>query len=251
MYSTIRVVIDWGPRPMNLYSFFYGRSKGPEKAGKNDPKGPLLFLSMFKWHFGRLVGLNLLFVVTCLPVVTIPCAMTAMSKVLGLMLNRRICYPVYHYRHAFTDEWKRSSLVGWLFLLAVVASLLGVWFYPRSGLSFGSILGGLCLFLAAVLLLGTVYLFPMIAFTDLGVRQLINNSLFLVFLCLPYSVLVLLLDAAFLILLYVGLPYTSPVIPILGFSFLGLIGNQAAWQALHRYVFKDDAAKTVEGENKV
>lgn len=231
---------------MNLYGFFYGDKKRPRKAGDNNPKGPKLFLSMFRWHFGRLVGINLLFILACLPIITIPCAMTAMSKVLGLMLNRKICYPFYHFRRAFVDEWKRSSLTGWLFILGVLAACLGVWFYPRSGVPYGYLLGGLCLVIGIILVMGSIYLFPMIAFTNLTFRQLINNSLLLVFLCLPYSVLAVILDLCFGVCLYFGLPYTSPILPLLGFSLVGLIGNQVAWHAMHKYVITDIASQASE-----
>ncbi|WP_390134860.1 DUF624 domain-containing protein [Bifidobacterium apicola] len=220
---------------MNLYGFFYGDHKHRVRSD-NNPHGPMLLLSVLRWHAGRLVGINLLFVVSCLPVVTIPCALTAMSKVLGLMLERRICYPLYHFRKAFADQWRRSLPAGWSLLAVLAAAMLGVWFYPRSGLPLAPILGALCLVIALLLLSASIYLFPMIAFTDLGVGALLANAIRLALLCLPMTVLVLFVDAGILAVCYLGLPYTVPVMPVIGFVLMGLVGNMAGWAAMKRYV---------------
>ncbi|BDR52596.1 hypothetical protein KIM372_05030 [Bombiscardovia nodaiensis] len=221
---------------MSLYNFFYGSKHVHENSKQANPQGIRLFWSVVKWHFGRLVGLNVLFILACIPIVTIPCAMTAMSKVLGLFLTRRICYPLYHFRRAFIDEWKRSTAAGGALLLSLIALLIGAWFYPRMGLSFGWILGGLCLALAVLVLAASIYLFPMIAFTDLPFASLLQNAFSLSMICLPYTLVALAGSALILAVSYLGLPFTVVIMPVLGCSLIGLACNQAAWHALKTYV---------------
>lgn len=225
---------------MSIYGFLYGGSSHESDKQRN-PKGFGLLTAMIKWHWGKLIGLNLLFIVSCLPVVTIPCAMTAMSRVLGLFLQRRICYPVHDYWKAFKGEWKRSLSAGWILIGVMVLSVLGMWFYPRAiGGAAGTAAGGACLVVGVLALSATIYLFPMIAFTDLKPLQLFKNALLLVLVRLPQTVLALSAVVAVLVVTYVGMPVTVLVMPVFGFSLIGLIGVFSGWGALKQYVIKDE-----------
>ncbi|OZG63410.1 hypothetical protein BLEM_0113 [Bifidobacterium lemurum] len=233
---------------LNLYGLFYGGSSH-ESDRQRDPKGVALLLCVVKWHWSRLVGLNLLFLLTCVPVVTIPCAMASMSRVAGLLVRRKVCYPVHDYLTTFRTEWKRSTLAGWAMLLVLAAALLGVWFYPRvhPGTP-GMMAAGLLLVVAVLDACAMMYLFPMVAFTDLPVGKLLANSVLLLSVRLPQSLLALAATLALIALSWAGQLATVWVMPLIGFSLIGLIGVHTAWPALRRHVIVDDpdpaAAKT-------
>lgn len=225
---------------MNLFGMFYGSGEGHESDRAAHPEGIRLFFSVIKWHWGRLIALNLVFLLTCIPIVTIPCAMTAMSKVMGLFLQRRICYPMHDYFKAFGAEWKRSTLAGWATLLVVAAGVVGAWFYARVGIPGGVALAGVCLLFALVAIGAMVYLFPMIAFTDLRVRDLLRNAVLLALGNLPRTVAALALSALVLAVSYLFQPWTVWVMPLVGCSMIALMGVYVAWNAMKQHVIRDD-----------
>ncbi|MCH9276239.1 DUF624 domain-containing protein [Bifidobacterium amazonense] len=233
---------------MNLYSMFYGNGGRRESDRDAHPHGLRLFLSVIKWHWGRLIGLNVLFIVSCLPIVTIPCAMTAMSEVLGRLVQRRVCYPLHDYRVAFTREWKRSGLCGLAVFAVFALAVTGVWFYMRSGQPFGVVLAGLCTAAAALSVMAMTYVFPLIAFTDLPVRDVLRNAVLLTQVRFGQSLAALVAIAAVLMISYVGLPYTVLVMPLFGCSLIGLIGVFSAWGGISRYVIVGKRGTTADAD---
>lgn len=225
---------------MNLFGMFYGNGEGHESSRQAHPEGIRLHFSVIKWHWGRLIALNLIFIVSCIPVVTIPCAMTAMSKVTGLFLQRRICYPTHDYLKAFGAEWKRSTLAGWTLWLIVLLGAFGAWLYPKLNIPGGVALAGVCIMFVLFAFAAMIYVFPMIAFTDLRVRDLLKNGILLAVMKLPQTVAALLVAVAIIAFSYLLLPWTVWVMPVLGFSLIALTGTYVAWNAMKRYVITDD-----------
>ena len=225
---------------LNLYGLFYGGEKHESDKQRN-PQGIALYFSVIKWHWSQLIGLNLLFLVTCIPIVTIPTAMTAMSRVLGLMVRRRVCYPVHDYCTVFREDWKRATLAGGAAWLLVVIAAFGAYFYPRvyqGALGMGA--AGILIIVVAVVLMMMVYLFPMITFTELSPAKLLKNSLTLVMIRLPQTALVMLVAMVVIVISWAGQLFTVWVIPLFGFSLIGLTGVYVGWNGLKRYVITDD-----------
>lgn len=225
---------------MNLFGMFYGNGEGHESSRQAHPEGIALYFAVIKWHWGRLIALNLLFIVSCIPIVTIPCAMTAMSKVTGLFLQRRICYPSHDYLKAFAAEWKRSTLAGWALWLVVLLGFLGSWFYTKAGIPGGIVFAGVTAMFAMIALAAMIYVFPMIAFTDLKVRDLLKNGVLLAIMRLPRTLAAMAVALVTVGVSYLFQPWTVLIMPIFGFSLIALTGTYVAWGAMKRYVITDD-----------
>ena len=76
-----------------------------------------------------LLKLNLIFLVSCLPVVTIPPAVYAMTMVVRRMVLDQPVDCLYHYRAAFCGYWKRAYAAFLLTALSLGVSGFGAWFY--------------------------------------------------------------------------------------------------------------------------
>lgn len=233
---------------MSLYSLFYnGRSHESEREA--NPQGIHLFFAVIKWHWGRLIGLNVMFILSCVPIVTIPCAMTAMSAVLGRMVQRRVCYPFHDYWREFTHEWKRSTACGAAVFGVLAAALFGMLFYPRSGMPGGYALAGLCLAVALVDVMVMMVVFPLVAFTDLPVSAVLRNALLLTQMRLGRMAAALAALAGLTAVTYLGMPFTALVPPLIGCSLAGLIGVFAAWDGMKRHVIVDMADHVTAGRD--
>ena len=74
----------------------------PEKTGIGR------FAEILSLECVTLVKLNLLFLLTCLPVVTIPAAVFALNQVTRMMILDQPVTCFYHYRMALRTFWRRA-----------------------------------------------------------------------------------------------------------------------------------------------
>ncbi|MCI9577439.1 MAG: DUF624 domain-containing protein [Oscillibacter sp.] len=95
----------------------------PEKTGA------ARLAEIFSIECVTLVKLNLLFLLSCFPVVTIPAAVFAMNRVTRMMVLDQPVTLVYHYKTAFRKEWKRAFAAFFAMAVPLILSACGVWFY--------------------------------------------------------------------------------------------------------------------------
>ncbi len=126
----------------------------PEKTGI------ARFVEILQVECTTLVKLNLLFLVSCLPLVTIPPAVYALNSVIRRMVLDQNVDCLYHYRTAFKTGWKRSYGAFFLVAAPLVCSGFGAGFYLRYA-------GDNPLFFAPFLLCSTIFLVTMLASTYL------------------------------------------------------------------------------------
>lgn len=122
----------------------------PEKTGF------ARFLEILQIECATLVKLNLLFLVTCVPIVTIPPAIFAMHMVVRKMVLDEPVDCFHHYRTAFKEHWKTAYGAFFVTVLPLAAGAFGALFYLRSAMEDP-------LFLAPFVLCSTVFLVTMLA----------------------------------------------------------------------------------------
>ena len=209
---------------------WYEPKKDTPGIDKNAPKkkGFALFLETFWREFFPLLKLNLLFLLSCIPIVTIPAAITAANRITVTMVRDRNYFMWTDYWAAFKRDFWHSLLGG--LLLAVALGLFGLstWFYfmlSQSFQKFFLILAGCsaCLLLTAYFTF--LYFFPMLAMVDLPTMTLLKNSIIMSYSCfkrtLPAALITLALSAV-----CVGLfPYSLVYAVCIAFSLNSLISN--------------------------
>lgn len=95
----------------------------PEKTGA------ARFFEILQLECVTLLKLNLLFLVSCIPVVTIPPALFAMQRVVRKMVLDEPVRCFYDYRTAFQKGWKVAYGAFFLTALPLVLGGYGMWFY--------------------------------------------------------------------------------------------------------------------------
>lgn len=205
------------------------------KSRKPLIKGILSFFKILYVEMFEIMGLNLLFLVSCLPVVTIPAACTAMSRVTLCMVRQEEYSLRKTFWRTFHQNFGKSLLGGMLLFLGLGASGYGVLFYFRMLEHSVFYLPFLLSFAVAVVLSAAgLFLFPLIATIDLPLRALLKNAVLLPFLY-PYKIL-----AALLVLGVLGsvcillAPHTVPIILLLLFSVSSLIAANAVSAGIQR-----------------
>ncbi len=101
------------------------RPDEPEKTGWSR------FTEIITLECGSLLKLNLLFLLTSLPVVTIPVALYAMHLVIRRIVCDETVDCVYHYRTAIRQNWKKAYAAFFVVALPMSASGCGMLVYLR------------------------------------------------------------------------------------------------------------------------
>lgn len=223
---------------MNLFNLFYGKTVHENEQQRN-PKGIMIVPAVVKWHFGRLIWLNVLFLLSCIPIVTIPCAISALCRVELLMLQRRPYYLWHDYWQAFHKEWKRSISAIGLCMLVSVFTAFAVWFYPRHMHNIlGTIFSACCLVICILALVMLAIVPPMVVLTDLSVFQIVKNSVLLLFIKLPITLLIMLLAVIYFSVIYFTLPFSVIYTLLFQFSFFTLLTNYFSLSMINEVIIE-------------
>lgn len=98
-------------------------SEAPEKTG------PARLLEILGQECAAILKLNLLFVLSCIPLVTIPPALFAMNQVVRRMIKDQPVRCLRHYAQSFRENFGRSYGAFFLVALPLVCAGFGMWFY--------------------------------------------------------------------------------------------------------------------------
>lgn len=140
----------------------------PEKTGV------ARFVEILSLECGTLLKLNLLFLLCCIPVITIPPALYAMHCVVRRMILDQPVDCFYHYKTDFKKYWKRGYAAFLLTALPLVLSGYGVWFYLSRAMTHP-------VFFLPFMLCSTVFLATLLAspylYGFLTVKQSVKEAL--------------------------------------------------------------------------
>lgn len=137
-------------------------------------------------RFADLCVLNILFLLTCLPIFTIGAANAALYRVCFQMLKKEEGSVFKSYFRTFRDDFKQATLV-WLFLLFIAVPALyyfDLFFTMESVLRYGFLV---FILIFVLVLLTAAYVFPLLSQFQNTVPITIKNALILSIGNLPRS----------------------------------------------------------------
>lgn len=209
---------------------------GPGIDKDAPPKtGLALFFEIFIREFWALVKLNVLFLLTCVPIVTIGAAVGAMTKVTVRMVRDIPNDVWYDYWRGFRENWKASTALGLVSVLIFGGGLTGLLLYPA-----GSPIW--LVTIAAVLILTMVwlYLYPLLTSTTLSFWDCVRDALLLAILRFYYSFPVALLLLACAVLEISFFPLSIPVILLVGCAVPNFIASFLAWSGIKKHILPQE-----------
>ena len=209
---------------------------------KDEPpkKGVALFFSILWRELSALLQVNLLFLLFSLPIVTMPAAYTAMTRVSLRMVRDESYFLWQDFWATFRAEWKRSMAAGLLVTVGMVASSFSVAFYLRMTPTnaFFYLPVGLALGVLVLLMLISIYLYPMLALVDLPLKSVFQNAFLLSFLCLKNNLLALLCNGLIGFVLLLFFPVSIFFWFCGYFALVNLIATFFAYGGIQKYVLK-------------
>ena len=192
----------------------------PEKTGT------ARFVEILSLECPTLFKLNLIFLASCIPVITIPPAVYAMHGVVRRMVLDQTVDCFYHYRTAFRRHWRRGYAAFFLTALPLTVSGCGVWFYLAGAMTRPLLLAPfvLCSPVFLVTLLASTYLYGLLT-TQTSVRQALRLALLLGVGKPLRAVLAALSVYGTLTAAALAFPISAIYLLLIGFSFPCLLGN--------------------------
>lgn len=217
---------------MSLFS-----SPAADYNRKKPRRGISLLLNIFVQEFFHLAGLNALFIICSFPIITMPAAYAAMTRVNGYYAQELHCDPWKEFFRVFKEEFRRVTPVG-LVLLTVPFGLSLVIFElltdPWNAVSY--LLLTVCLFTAALLLLIRYYLFPLFTWTHLSLGEALRNSFLLAIVRLGPNLLMLAFHAALYCVVMYYFPMSTPYLALCVFSTVNLCATFTAWSGIRKHI---------------
>lgn len=229
---------------MSLFGLNDYTKAGPGVAKNAPKKKPFFeFWELYFRKFWKLLQLNLLTALFCIPVVTIGPALAGMTKVLRNYRLEKNSFIFHDFWKGFSKNLKQSMPIGLLDLLFAVSAYAALQVYPAMYKNSGSagyiVLCVISVSFALTLLMMNFYIFPMIVATDLSLANIIKNSFFLTCVGLKKNIITLLLVVVIALLLGVMIllhPLSAIIIPIWPISFLGFLIMFNSYPLIQKYV---------------
>lgn len=217
-----------------------------ENAGPGIPKSELEKKGFFKfWEiyfrkFWNLILLNLIFLLFCLPIVTIGPAVAGITKVTRNYTQERPTFLWHEFIKTFKSCFKQSFIMGLIDIVFVVAAFVAIPVYNSMAQenSFFYIPFILTLSMIFIFLMMHFYIYLMIVSTNLSLGKIVKNSFILVSLGLKNSIFTLLSIFFIVGLLFLFLPYSSFLMPFIPFSMVALVVSFNCFPVIRKYVIQ-------------
>lgn len=192
----------------------------PEKA---IPKvGIKRFIYVLKTDFFKIMILNLMFLLFSIPIITLPAAYCAMTKILCKLLREGSCFLWSDYVDEFKNSFVKSFLLGLIWGCIITTFLLVYNAYDIYD-TLGYILNAgivLILFLSKIVM---YYAFAMVSMVNLKISKILKNSFYLLLTQYKYNIILLVIPNLLMFLCYYYFPLSIPILIFGAFSILQLL----------------------------
>lgn len=214
------------------------------KAGpgvdRNAPKktGSALFIDIFCREFTTLLKLNLIFLVSCIPIVTIGPSIGAMTAVTVKMVKDEPSDIYYDFKQGLRKNWKQSfilSIFGGLTLITIISAFL--YYFQLEGISYYimMLIIGIVTIVAGMM---WIYAYPMVVSVNLKLHHIVKNSFILSIMYIKNSIIAFLICSLLIVLSIIFLPMSVPVILVFSFSGCSFVSSFCAWNAIEKNIIK-------------
>jgi len=210
---------------MQITKKFMNWYHGENDLEKAPPKSGIRRVGYILVNYtGKLIAINMLFVLCCLPVFTIPAALTALNRYLIKLFRTGYGFSTDDFFHEFKCNLLKSIPLG-----VVTGGLLlyAYYLFSLSGnyeLNFmGSLIQGIGIAIFFITAVFGAYTFLLLAMLDLSVGSIFRNVMILIMVEWPTSLLTAATLFAFWFLILAFAPYTFAIMLLIGFSLQQLL----------------------------
>lgn len=186
-----------------------------------------------------MVILNIVFLITCIPLFTIGTAFVAMYDVTMRMVKNEESYIIRSYLKSFKSNFKKSTPI-WLVIAAIGGVLIfDLQIVNQQDSYMWYLLRSLLLSLLLMEWIMVAYMAPLQAKFELTYKQLIKNSLIMAMKHMLTTISIVVMNSVLLLLLFSDesiLFYVINVYVLIGFAFCAYINSMLITRVFDKYL---------------
>ncbi len=179
----------------------------------------------FMGRVADLLILNVLWIICCIPIVTIGPSTSALYYALLKIVRKEDSYTWSMFFHSFRQNLRQGVCLTLIFLALGLLLFVDIRVSSAIPGTFGQILMGLFLVLILFYLILFSYTFPVLAQFENSVKNTMKNAFLMALSRLPYTLLIVVLNLVPLLLLFISPYHFLLTMPL--WLFLGIAG--IAW----------------------
>lgn len=224
--------------PFGLWDY----NKAGKGVAKNEPeKKPFFkFFELFSRKFWQLFQINMLYMLFCIPIVTIGPATAAMTQIMRKYVLEQPIFMFSEFWNAFKKNFKQALIIGIFDVLFIILFAYSFIFY-NSALALESttqntILMAVTTASAIMVSILHFYIYPQIVALNLKLPAIIKNSLLLTILGLKSNVVTLVVSAFLVITMVLLFPYSVFALPFLPAAWISFLGVFNSYPVIQKHI---------------
>jgi len=224
-------------------SLFYNPQKSGPGVSKNEAemKPFFRFFELFGRKFWYLTQLNALYILMCLPIVTIGPATAALTQV---MIKFNLEQPIFVFAEffsAFKKHFRRTFLLGIVsFMFAAVFIVYALPYYSALAALYPGIesyfLMGMNMVAGAVFISMNSFIFPQIVRLDLSMNAILQNSAKLCLFGFKRNFITVIMFVVTIFVMFMFYPFSLIALPIAPISWLAFLSVFNAYPTIQKYI---------------
>lgn len=200
-------------------------------------------LFRFLGRLADLLILNIVFWVTCIPIVTIGAAWTSLYYVTLKMVRNEESYIVRSYFKSFKENFKQSTIL-WLFILVFIVILIAD--FQIINAFGGNVLNAVRLMISAIatlVIMVLMYLFPLLAKFYNTIKNTCKNAFLMAVRHLPFTIAMFVISVGSVVLTFFNawtLNYGLLFWTTLGFATVAFANSWFLVRVFDKYIPKEE-----------
>lgn len=200
-------------------------------------------LFRFLGRLADLLILNIVFWVTCIPIVTIGAAWTSLYYVTLKMVRNEESYIVRSYFKSFKENFKQSTII-WLFILVFIVILIAD--FQIINAFGGNVLNAVRLMISAIatlVIMVLMYLFPLVAKFYNTTKNTCKNAFLMAVRHLPFTIAMFVISVGSVVLTFFNtwtLNYGLLFWTTLGFATVAFANSWFLVRVFDKYIPKEE-----------
>jgi len=199
-----------------------------------------------------LIILNLLAFICCIPIFTIGASMTALHYSVLKIVRNEEGYIVRGFFKSFKQNFRQATIIWIIYLFAFVLIIGDLFILNNSTIAYASEIQIVVMAAGILVLLGFVYVFPMLAKFDNTVFRTIKNAFGLSIIRFPRTLLIIVVNCVPLLLVYFQVKL-APLVFLFGISVPALVTAclySRTFQKFEDQIREANAVKTEEQDGE-
>ena len=196
------------------------------------------YWEIFGRKFWKIIELNLIYVLFCLPIVTFGPATAALTHVMRKFILEQPCFVFDEFFTAFKKNFKQSVAIGIVDVICIASFVVAVYQFLFAQQLSDEFMIFACIFIccATVIFIMHFYIYLEIVALKLSFKAILKNAVLLVFLGVKQNIIAFVINVAIITLVAVFLPYSLPVVIVFPLGFICFTTTFICYPVIQKFI---------------